>query len=133
MSERGTGSAFFAAVMLMLAGTINLIYGIAAISNSKFFVNETNVVFSNLNTWGWLTLLLGVIGIIAGLSVASGGLFGRTVGIFVAGLTAIGALLSVGGAFPFWSLGVFAICIVVIHGLAVYEPQDETVGSTRAV
>jgi hypothetical protein len=33
------------------------------------------------------------------------------------------ALLSVGGAYPFWSLGVFAICVVVIHGLAVYDPE----------
>ncbi|HEX5909313.1 MAG TPA: hypothetical protein VFY44_02395, partial [Thermoleophilaceae bacterium] len=55
----------------------------------------------------------------------SGGIFGRSVGIAVASLTAIGALLGVGGAYPFWSLGVFAICIVVIHGLAVYDPEPE--------
>jgi hypothetical protein len=120
---RGAGSAFFASVLLMVAGTVNVIYGIAAIADSKFFVNETRYVFSNLNTWGWITLLLGIIAILAGLSVVRGGVFGRTIGIFIASLTAIGALLSVGGAYPFWSLGVFAICIVVIHGLAVYDPE----------
>ena len=123
-STRGTGSAVFASILLMVAGTVNVIYGIAAISESKFFVNETRYVFSNLNTWGWITLLLGVIAILAGLSVVRGGLFGRTLGIFIASLMAIGALLGVGGAYPFWSLGVFAICIVVIHGLAVYNPRD---------
>ena len=123
MSRRGTGSAVFASILLMVAGTVNIIYGIAAIGDSKFFLNETQYVFSNLNTWGWITLLLGIIGIIAGLSVARGGVFGRAVGIFVASISAIVALMSVGGAFPFWSLGVFAMCIVIIHGLAVYDPD----------
>jgi len=123
MSSRGSGSAFFASILLMVAGTVNIIYGIAAISDSKFFVGQTRYVFSSLHTWGWVTLLLGILAIIAGLSVVRGGVFGRTIGIFVAGLAAIGALLGVGGTYPFWSLGVFAMCIVIIHGLAVYNPE----------
>ena len=130
MSARGTGRAFFASIMLMVAGTVNIIYGIAAIGDSKFFVGETRYVFSNLNTWGWITLLLGVIAIFAGLSVVRGGVFGRTIGIFVASISAVGALLQVGGAYPFWSLGVFAICVAIIHGLAVYDPEE--VPDTRA-
>ena len=133
MSPRGTGRAFFASIMLMVAGTVNTIYGIAAISDSKFFVGETRYVFSNLNTWGWITLILGVIAIIAGLSVARGGLFGRTIGIIVASISAVGALLGVGGAYPFWSLGVFAICIAIIHGLAVYDPDEVPDTRARAV
>lgn len=125
MSTRGTGSAFFASILLMIAGVVNIIYGIAAIGDSKFFVGETRYVFSNLNTWGWITLLLGILALIAGFSVLRGGIFGRSVGIAIASLTAIGALLGVGGAYPFWSLGVFAICIVIIHGLAVYDPEPE--------
>ena len=124
VGSRGAGSAVFAAILLMVAGTVNIIYGIAAISDSAFFVNETRYVFSNLNTWGWITLLLGIIAIAAGVSVVRGGLFGRMIGILIASLSAIAALLSVGGAYPFWSLGVFAICIVVIHGLAVYDPEE---------
>jgi hypothetical protein len=107
----------------MVAGIVNVIYGIAAIGDSKFFVNETRYVFSNLHTWGWVTLLLGIIAILAGASVIRGGVFGRIIGIFVASLSAIGALLAVGGAYPFWSLGVFALCVIVIHGLAVYDPE----------
>jgi hypothetical protein len=46
------------------------------------------------------------------------------IGIAAASLGAIGALLSVGGAYPFWSLGIFALCVIVIHGLVVYgEPE----------
>src|SRR5262245_21108307 len=60
MGERGLGRALFAAILLMVAGVINIIYGIAAISDSKFFVNETRYVFSSLHTWGWLILIWGV-------------------------------------------------------------------------
>lgn len=123
MSARGIGSAFFASILLMVAGVVNIFYGIAALDDSKFFVGETRYVVSNLNTWGWITLLLGILAILAAFSVLRGGIFGRSVGIVVASISAIGALLSVGGAYPFWSLGVFALCIIIIHGLAVYDPE----------
>jgi hypothetical protein len=70
-----------------------------------------------------VTLILGVFELTAALSLFGGGAYGRVVGIAAATIGAIGALLSIGGAFPFWSLGVFALCIIVIHGLVVYgEP-----------
>ena len=122
---RGTGRAIFAAILLMIAGTLNIIYGIAAVSNANFFSGNTHYLFSSLHTWGWITIILGVIELTAGFSLVGGGLYGRFVGIFAASLGAIGALLSVGGAYPFWSLGIFAICVIVLHGLIVYgEPAD---------
>jgi len=132
MSARGTGSAFFASILLMVAGVVNIFYGIAALDDSKFFVGQTKYVVSNLNTWGWITLLLGILAILAAFSVLRGGIFGRSVGIVVASISAIGSLLSVGGAYPFWSLGVFALCIIIIHGLAVYDPEDVS-DTTRTV
>jgi hypothetical protein len=121
---RGLGRVIFAAILLIVAGTLNIIYGIAAISDSKFFVNETRYVFSSLHTWGWITLILGVIQLTGGFSLVGGRAYGRVVGITAASLGAIGALLSIGGAYPFWSLGIFALCVIVIHGLVVYgEPE----------
>jgi hypothetical protein len=121
---RGAGRTLLAAVLLAVAGTLNVIYGIAAISDSKFFVGQTHYVFSNLHTWGWITVGLGVIQLTGGFSLLAGGIYGRVVGITAASIGAIGALLSVGGRYPFWSLGIFALCVVVIHGLVVYgEPE----------
>ena len=123
MENRGAGRVAFAGILLMIAGTLNVIYGIAAISDASFFVDNTRYVFSSLSTWGWITLLLGVIQLGAGMSLFAGGTFGRVIGIAGASLGAIGALLAVGGAYPFWSLGIFALCVIVIHGLVVYEPE----------
>jgi hypothetical protein len=125
MEVRGAGRAMFAAILLMVAGVLNVIYGIAAISDAHFFTSNggTHYVISSLHTWGWVTLILGVIELTAGFSLVGGGTYGRVIGITAASLGAIGALLSVTGPYPFWSLGVFAICVIVLHGLIVYgEP-----------
>jgi len=124
MEVRGAGRVAFAGILLMMAGTLNVIYGIAAITDASFFVDNTRYVFSSLSTWGWILTLLGSVQLIAGMSLLAGGTFGRVIGIFAASLGAIGALLAVGGAYPFWSLGVFALCVIVIHGLVVYEPEQ---------
>ena len=113
----GGGWILFAGIMLMLVGVLNVIWGIAAIGDSSFFVNDSRYILSNLNTWGWVTLILGVIQLFAAASLWAGGMFGRVVGIGAAGLSAIAALLSI-PAYPLWSLAIFAANIVIIHQIA---------------
>jgi hypothetical protein len=123
---RGAGSAVFAAILLVVAGTLNIIYGIGALDDASIFVNDTRLILDNLNTLGWVLIILGVIQLTAGFSLMGGGTYGRVVGIAAATLGAIGALLAVGGAYPFWSLGIFAICVIVIHGLVVLGEPERT-------
>lgn len=123
---RGAGRALFAAILLVIAGTLNIIYGIAAIDGAHFYDDTTRYLFSSLNTWGWITLILGVVQITGGFSLFGGGAYGRVVGIAAATVGAVVALLSVGGAFPFWSLGIFALCLIIIHGLVVYGEPERT-------
>lgn len=123
---RGLGRAVFVAILLLIAGVLDIIYGIAAIADANFWVNENHFVLANLHTWGWVMVIIGVIELIAGFSLFAGGAFGRVIGIVAASIGALGALLAVGGAYPFWALGVFAICLICIHGLVVYgEPIEE--------
>ncbi|MEX0992927.1 MAG: hypothetical protein WDZ37_02930 [Solirubrobacterales bacterium] len=77
---RGAGSVIFAGILLFVAGTLNILYGIAGIGTDDFFVN-TDYVFSTIETWGWITLLLGIIQLIASFSLFAGGAFGRVIGI----------------------------------------------------
>ena len=116
-SARVTGWWYFAGILLFLAGVLDVIYGIAAIGNSKFFTANATYIFSNLNTWGWVSLLIGVLQLFAAFSLFSGGGFGRWVGIIAAGLSAVAALLSI-SASPFWSLCIFALAIIVLYQLA---------------
>jgi hypothetical protein len=117
MHEQRSGWVTFAGLMLLLVGTLNVIYGIAAIGDSSFFVHNTRYIFGHLNTWGWISVVIGVLQLFAAFSLWSGGLYGRVIGIGAAGLSAIGALLSI-PAYPLWSLAVFAVDIVIIHQIA---------------
>ena len=115
---RGLGRAVFAAILLLIAGTLNIIYGIGALDSANIFTNDTRYIFTNLNTMGWVLIVLGVLQFTGGLSLLSGNTYGRVIGIVGASLGAIGALLSIGGNDPWWSLGIFALCIYIISGIS---------------
>ena len=106
----------FAGVLLLIAGVLNIIYGIAAIGDSKFFTEQGQYIISSLHTWGWILMILGVLELVAAFSLFSGGEFGRWFGIFIASLNAIGSLLAL-PAYPLWSLAIFALAIIVIYKL----------------
>src|SRR5262245_63821948 len=89
---RGAGRVVFAAVLLLIAGTLNIIYGIGGISDANFYTsNGTHYVVGTLHTWGWVTLILGIIQLTAGFSLFSGGTYGRVIGIIGGSLGALGA------------------------------------------
>jgi uncharacterized membrane protein (DUF2068 family) len=124
---RGGGWLLFAGIMTLVAGTLNAIWGIAAIDDANFFVEDNRYILEDLNTMGWVVLIVGVIQLIAAFSIWSGGEFGRWIGIFGASLSAISALLSMPG-FPLWSVCVFGIDILIIYGLVAYGGRQSRVG-----
>ena len=121
---RGAGRATFAGVLLLIAGAINIIYGIGALDKANIYANDTRYIFSNLNTMGWVLIVLGVIQLTGGFSLLSGNTYGRVIGIVGASLGAIGALFSIGGQNPWWSLAVFALCVWILQGILVLGEDD---------
>ena len=131
---RGTGRVVFAATLLLIAGSLNIIYGIGALDNANIFVNDNRYILTDLNTMGWVLIVLGVIQLAGGFSLMAGNAFGRVLGIIGASLGAIGALLSVGGDNPWWSLAIFALCVYIIHGILMFgedEKAERAVGTER--
>ena len=125
----GRGRATFAAILLLIAGTLNIVYGIGALDSANIFANETRYIFTNLNTMGWVLIILGVVQLTGGFSLLAGHTYGRVLGIIGASLGAISALLSVGGANPWWSLAIFFLCVWILHGIMVLG-DDEPVSAT---
>ena len=117
--HEGEGWVLFAGIMIIILGVLNVIWGLAAIDNSKFFVANATFILTSLNTWGWITLLVGVAEVFAAFSIWRGGQVGRWFGIGIASLNVIVALLSI-SAYPFWGLAVFIVALLVIYGLAAY-------------
>lgn len=110
--------------MLLLLGFLNIIYGIGALDNANYFVNDTRFILSDLNALGWVLIILGIVQLTGGFSLFSGNAYGRVLAIIGGSLGAIGALFSIGGANPWWSLIMFALCIYVVHGIIVFG-EDE--------
>ena len=109
----------FSVVLLAIGGTLNIIGGIGAISDSKFYVHDAQYVIGSLHTWGWVALILGAIQILAAMGIWRGNQLARWVGVLALGLNAIGQLLAL-DARPFWSLAIFALDMVAIYGLIAY-------------
>ena len=128
---RGSGRVTFAAILLLIACTLNIIYGIGALDSANIFANEKRYILTDLNTLGWVLIVLGVLQLTGGFSLLAGNAYGRAIGIVAGTLGAIGAVLSIGGAYPWWSLCVFALCVYVVHGIAVYG-EDESAADARS-
>jgi hypothetical protein len=126
---RGAGRATFAAVLLLIAGTLNIIYGIGALDSANIFTSETRYILTNLNTLGWVMIVLGVLQLTGGFSLIAGNTYGRVIGVIAGSLGAINALLSIGGQNPWWSLAIFFLCVWVVYGILVLG-DDERVAAT---
>jgi hypothetical protein len=121
---RGTGRATFAGILLLIAGTLNVLYGIGALDSANVFVNDKRFILDDLNTLGWVLIVLGLLQFTGGFSLLSGNTYGRVIGITAGSLGAIGALLSIGGSYPWWGLASFFLCVWVVYGIVVLG-QDE--------
>ncbi|HEV2372150.1 MAG TPA: hypothetical protein VGS19_08280 [Streptosporangiaceae bacterium] len=119
----GYGLVLFASFLLIVIGCFNLIYGIAAVINSHVFVATTNYVVGDLRAWGWTTLVLGALQLIAAVGVLVGNQVARWVAAGLVSLSAIEQMLFL-PAFPLWSLAIIAMDVVALYGLVAYGSRE---------
>jgi hypothetical protein len=120
---RASGWPTYSGLVLALGGIFAVVHGLMAVYRSTFFTDNAVFVFSDLNTWGWITFAIGVLGIAAGLAVFSGREWARWTGIIVASLGALGQLMFA-QAYPLWSLMIMGVYLLAVYGLAVYGVRD---------
>ena len=125
---RGAGWQTFSGLVLALGGIFAVIDGLMAVYKSTFFVGNAVFVFSDLKTWGWITFALGALAIVSGLAVFSGREWARWIGIGIAGLGAIGQLITA-QAYPLWSLMIMTVYVMAVYGLAVYGVRESAARS----
>jgi uncharacterized membrane protein HdeD (DUF308 family) len=120
----GEGWIAFAGIVLMLAGLLNFVWGIAAIDESTFFTDEGRyVIFDELKTWGWFILVVGVLQVIAAVSIWNRHVYGQIFGIFSASVSILVLLFTV-NAYPFAAFMLFIIDVLVIYALTAYGGPD---------
>jgi hypothetical protein len=125
--SKGLGLVIFAAIMLLVVGIFNLIDGIAAIANSHLFVANAHYVIGDLRAWGWVTLILGILLLLAGVGVMAGNQLARWFGVAVIGLNLIAQLFFI-PAYPFWALTIIALDALALYGLCAYGSRSNVAG-----
>jgi hypothetical protein len=115
----GFGWVLYAGIMLMIVGSLNFLLGVAAVSNSAFYVHGAEYIVSDLKTYGWIILILGAIQFCAAFAIWAGTEWGRWVGVASAGLNAIAQMLFIPSS-PLVSLTIFTADILVIYALLAY-------------
>jgi uncharacterized membrane protein (DUF2068 family) len=128
--QAGYGLVTFAGVMLVIAATLNVLYGIAAIDKANFFVNDAKYVFGNLNTWGWFLVALGVLQYFAAFAIWRGTGWGRWFGVACASINAILQTLWI-PAYPVLAMTILTLDIIVIYGLLAYGGRRRAARAAR--
>ena len=120
---RGMGMVVFASILLLVIGFFNMIYGIAAIANSHVFVASAHDVIGDLRAWGWVTLILSVLQLIAAGGILMGNQLARWFAVAVVGINAIEMMFFI-PAYPFWALVIIAADVVALWGLCAYGSRE---------
>jgi hypothetical protein len=116
-----TGWVVFAACMMFLLGAFQALQGLVALFDDGFYlVTARNLVVDvNYNVWGAVHLTLGVLVLLSGMGVLTGNLAARTVGVILAGLSALANLVFI-EAYPIWSIIIITVDVLVIYALTVH-------------
>lgn len=120
VSGGAVGLILFASTIMIMAGTFQAIMGLVAIFENEFYVATPNYLFQfDATTWGWIHLLVGLVVAAAGIAVLSGRVWGRSIGVLLAVLSAIANFLFI-PYYPFWSLLIITLDVFVIWALTAH-------------
>ena len=113
----------FAGVMLLIAGIMNVIGGIAAIDDANVYAANAHFVFGDLKTWGWVILITGTVQAVTGVGIFQRSQWARWLGVCFVSLNIMAQLFLL-PAYPFWALALFAVDVLILFGLLVYlDPE----------
>jgi hypothetical protein len=115
------GWVVFGGVMLIMLGTFQVIEGLVAVFDEGFYLVGRSglVVDVDYNTWGWTHVIIGALGVLAGLGLLAGNMAARVVGVAVAFLSALANLAFI-AAYPVWSVLMIAVDVIVIYAIVVH-------------
>lgn len=119
------GWIWFAAIVMILLGVFNAIHGLVAVFNGNVFVETMDrVIVFNLVAWGWIHLITGILLVVVGAALVAGQTWARVAAVVLVALNAIGQLTFI-TVFPWWSILIIAIDLVVLYALIVHGRETK--------
>jgi hypothetical protein len=115
-----TGWIVFAATMMIIGGSLSIVFGLVAALNDQWVAfTNAGAVFLDVSQWGWVHMLLGLLVLLCGFGVLSGNLFARTIGVFVAAANLVGNFFVI-PLYPLWALTLIVLDVLVIWALTAH-------------
>ena len=122
---RINGWIMFAAIMMMVGGTMSAFNGLIAIFKDEVYVvGDENIVALDFTSWGIIHLILGVIVIFAAFALLRGETWARFIAAVLAGISIV-AQVGLVQYYPFWALAIIAIDVAVIYAVCTMGRTDE--------
>lgn len=119
------GWIWFAAALLVMNGTFNLIDGLVSLFKHKVYVQPSgSLVVFNYTAWGWILLLIGILQVVAGFALFAGKLWARVVAVALTMLSAIAQITFI-TAYPLWSFIVIILDVVVLWALLIHGEEAQ--------
>ncbi|HEU4947654.1 MAG TPA: hypothetical protein VFT31_10910 [Kribbella sp.] len=111
----------FASILLMMAAAFQVILGLTAVFDSGYYLVGENDLLVNVDytAWGWTHVAIGLIALAAALGLLAGQTWARVTGVAIAVISAIVNLGFI-AAYPFWSIMVIALDVLVIYAIIVH-------------
>lgn len=120
------GTTIAVGALLLVAGVVSLLQGIAALAENNVFVVGIDYTYKfDLTTWGWIHIVLGIIAVAVSAGLFRGMAWARGMTFVIAGLSIIANFLWM-PYYPVWSIVVIALDVVVIWAVATWNPRGGT-------
>jgi hypothetical protein len=123
-----SGWAVFAAVMMLVIGGLDALYGLAAILNNEVVVvGGHGVIVADITTWGWVTLIVGLVICLTGAGLLAGNEAARWAAVF---LIAVNMILQLPWfpAAPLWTVLMIVLSVIVIYQLTAHWEEAQSAG-----
>ncbi|WP_040518811.1 DUF7144 family membrane protein [Gordonia neofelifaecis] len=115
------GTTFAAAILLFVAGLLGLFQGISAVAKDDLIVVGPQYTYAfDLTTWGWIHIIVGILGMIIAVGLLVGQTWARAAAIVIAALSIIVNFLWL-PYYPWWSILIIAVDLVIIWAVATWK------------
>ena len=117
------GITMFAAILLLVAGMLSILRGIAGVSKDEIFVTPGDYIYKlDLTTWGWIYIVLGVLAVAVAIGMMMTATWARVVALSLAALSLIANFLSL-PYYPWWSIILIVLNVIVIWAISSWHPD----------
>jgi hypothetical protein len=128
-SSRSSAWVAFAGWLLIVVGAVDALEGLIAIARQQYYVlapNSNQIIVFDVKTWGWVTLIVGVLIGFVGIQVLSRNAVARWFAIGIVSFNVIEQLAFIGGGSGggLWPLTGIAFSGVALYALIVRWDED---------